>query len=399
MAEKKEKELKERPNKLLDAIIKTSVARARRQIGDWTGALRSAENVETPNRSRLYGIYNDVMLDAHLIAEINKRMNSLLESDFSLLDENGVANPEATALINKSWFTKLLHYSWEARMWGHSLIEITELTEDGKIGDVALINRWHVVPEKGIVIEKIGDEKGIDYRNNPKYSFWLFEVGNNYDLGMLNIIVPHVLYKRFAQASWSEFTEIFGIPPRYVQTPSRDDEHRNKLEIMLRDMGTSTYGVFGTDEEFKSMDVPTSDGALYRNLIMLSSNEISKLLNGSVIGEQSSEGSRAKEQVGMELSQQIWNGDKTWMERIINEKWLPKMIEMGYPFANLSFEFNREKNIKEEWSIVDGILHHFTVDPDYIKDTFGVPVIEQKMNAFQQQGSSAKTKGPSSFFD
>jgi|SRR5690554_847261 len=400
MAEQNKQALTERPNKVLDTIIRTTTARARRQISDWTNALRSAENVERPNRSRLYGIYNDILIDAHLTAEMLKRMNSLLESDFDLMDEKGVPNPEATAMLNKAWFTKLLQYAWESRMWGHSLVEITDLTAEGRIGDVQLVNRWHVVPEKGIVIKNVGDETGVTYRDNPKYTPWLFEIGDNYDLGLLNKTVPHVLYKRFAQASWSEFTEIFGIPPRYVKTPSRDQEHLNKLEIMLRDMGTSTYGVFGTDEEFDFMDVPSSDGSLYKNLIGLAANEISKLLNGSVIGEQSQEGSRAKEQVGMDLSQQIWNGDKTWMERIINEEWLPKMIEMGYPFANLHFEFNREKDLKAEWEIVSGVLNHFTVDPEYIQDTFGIPVIEQKMNGVNPiEDSSAKALGSSSFFD
>jgi len=399
MAENKQA-LTKRPNKVLDTIIRTSTARARRQIGDWTTALRSAENVENPNRSRLYGIYNDIMIDAHLSAEINKRMNSLLESSFDLMDENGVPNPEATAMLNKGWFTKLLQYAWESRMWGYSLVEITDLTAEGRIGDVNLVNRWHVIPEKGIVIKKIGDESGEDYKENPKYTPWLFEIGDDYDLGLLNKTVPHVLYKRFAQASFSEFTEIFGVPPRYVKTPSRDAEHLNKLEIMLRDMGTSTYGVFGTDEVFDTMEVPNSDGSLYKNLINIAANEISKLLNGSVIGEQSEGGSKAKEQVGMDLSQQIWNGDKTWMERIINEEWLPKMIEMGYQFVNLHFEFNREKNLQAEWKIVSGILTHFTVDPEYIQDTFGVPVLEQKMDAVTPaENSGAKALGSGSFFD
>jgi len=397
MAEKKE--LKERPNKVLDTIIRTSKARARRQVGDWRQALRSAENVDNPKRSQLYNIYNDVLIDADLSAEIGKRMNSLLESDFDLYDEKGNPDPEATALINKAWFTKLLTFAWQSRTWGHSLIEITKLTEDGKISDVEIVNRWHVVPERGIVVKNVGDESGIDFRQNTKYTPWLFEVGENEDLGLINKIVPHVLYKRFAQGSWSEFTELYGVPPRFVKTDTRDNAHLNRLENMLRDMGTSTYGVFDKEEEFGTLDVPNSDGSLFSNLMMASGNAISKLLNGSVIGEASGDGSRAKEQVGMDLSLQIWDGDKTWMERIINEQWLPKLEELGYPISGLHFEFNREKNLQQEWNIVSGILQHFTVEPDYIKDTFGIPVIEQKMNPQLPTGGETKAKGSSSFFD
>jgi len=397
MAEKKE--FKERPNKVLDTIIRTSTARARRQVADWQQGLRAAENVETPKRSQLYNIYNDILIDAHLSAELGKRKNSLLESDFDLFDEDGAPNPEATSEINKAWFTKLLSYAWDARSWGHSLIEITKLDDQGRIADVEIVNRWHVVPEKGLVVKNVGDESGINFRIDPKYSSWLFEVGDKYDLGLLNKCVPHVLYKRFAQGAWSEFTELYGIPPRYVKTDARDNTHLNRLETMLRDMGTSSYGIFDKEEEFEFMDVPTSDGSLFKNLMNASANEVSILINGSVIGGESDGGSRAKEQVGLDVSEKIWKGDKSWMERIINEHWIPKLIELGYPLTGLHFEFNREKNLQEEWKIVDGVLRHYTVDPKYIINTFGIPVIEQKSVSDPAPGPETKAKGSSSFFD
>lgn len=389
----------ERPNKVLDSIVRTSTARARRQISDWQAAIRGAENPIAPKRVRLYDIYNDVMLDAHLISELNKRKNSLLQSDFNLYDESGKPNHEATAEIKKAWFYKLLSYAFDARAWGHSLIEITQLTEEGKIKNVELVNRWHVIPEFGIVVPNKGDEAGIPYRDNPKFSGWLFEVGDKEDLGLLLKAVPHVLYKRFAQGAWSEFTELYGIPPRYVKTPSRDEGHLRRLELMLRDMGASSYGVFNDDEEFHFMDVPTSDGSIFQNLMKVSANEISKLINGSVIGEDSESGSRAKEQVGMELTQNIWNGDKTWLEGEINENWLPMLVDLGYPFDGLRFEFNREKNLQEEWKIVDGVLRHFTVDPEYIIETFGIPVIEQKMNPTNPPAEAGTKALGNSFFD
>jgi hypothetical protein len=248
-----------------------------------------------------------------------------------------------------------------------------------------------------LVVKNVGDETGINYRLDPKYAPWLFEVGEKYDLGLLNKCVPHVLYKRFAQGAWSEFTELYGIPPRYVKTASRDNAHLNRLEIMLRDMGTSAYGIFDTEEEFAFMDVPTSDGSIFSNLMKSSAAEISKLINGAVLGEDSKDGSRAKEQVGLDVSEKIWKGDKSWMERIINEHWLPMLIEMGYPFTGLHFEFNREKNLQDEWKIVSGVLQHYTVEPEYIIDTFGIPVIEQKNTGQPNPGTTAK--GSSNFFD
>jgi phage gp29-like protein len=395
MAKQKQEALKERPDKLVSRIIKGANARARRDIAQWQTALRAAENVENPKRIQLYNIYNDVMIDADLTSEIEKRKNALLGSTFNLYKEDGSPEPDATMLLQGSWFTKFIEWAFESKLWGHSLIEISVLTTDGKVADVELANRWHVIPEKGIMRINQSDDVGIIYRGNVQYEQWLFEIGDNYNLGLLNKAVPHVLYKRFAQGAWSEFCEIFGVPPRYAKTDARDTESLNRLEDMMVQMGVANYAVINKDEEITFLEPSNQDGTVFSGLMKYSGAQISKLINGAVLGEDSQGGSRSKEEVGLELANGIWTGDKTWLEGVINEKILPKLIALGYPFAGLKFEFNREKNLKDEWAIVNGVCNHFEVEPEYIRDTFGIPVIKQKLNNTSPQ---IKAKTTDSFF-
>jgi phage gp29-like protein len=373
-------ELKERPDKLLSKIVPAQAARARRDIQTWMQAIRAAENVERPKRTQLYSIYRDVLLDADLTAEIQRRQLALVSSGYNLYDETGSPVPEATAMLNGKWFAKLLMYAFESILWGHSLVEITELTPEGKVGTVELVNRFHVIPERGIVVQKPTDDTGTVYRGEPSYDRFLFEFGETHSLGLLMQTVPHVLYQRFAQGAWSEFCEIFGIPPRYAKTNSRDTNSLNRLEQMLIQMGTASYAVIDKEEEVEFLEVANTNGDVFERLMKVAASKIAKLINGAVIGEDSQGGSRAKEQVGADIAQNIYNGDKKWFEGYMNEQVIPKLIALGYPFEGLSFEFTREKNLQEEWRIVSGVLNHFTVDPKYIEQTFGVPVIEQKMD-------------------
>ena len=60
-----------------------SVDRSRKDISTWRGALLSAESVYYPNRSRLYDLYEDVILDGHLSGVIAKRIDAVLNKELS----------------------------------------------------------------------------------------------------------------------------------------------------------------------------------------------------------------------------------------------------------------------------------------------------------------------------
>lgn len=392
-----EKKVTERPDRLLGSIVLSSNARSRKDINQWRTALQQAENVENPKRILLINMYEEVMLDAHLYSEVQKRILRIIGKNFELYDESNKPNPEASALIRKKWFNDLLVQAMFAKFYGSSILEITSLDQNGLISEVKLVPRRHVIPEKGIITIKQGDEKGILYRTDPSVIPWIFEFGDPTDLGLINKCVPHVLFKRFAQSAWSEFTEVFGMPLRVAKTNTRDNESLRRMNDMMLQMATGAYAIISDEETIDFVENNKTNGDVYSGLMNYSAAEISKVVNGAVIGEATQGGSRAKEEVGLDILNLITDADVMALEGVINETVIPKLISHGYPFSGLTFKFDRSKDIKSEWEIVKGILQHYEVPEEYIIDTFNIPVTGKR--EVVQPGISATASSTDSFFE
>jgi len=362
-----------RPNKVTNQVIASQRARARKDIKAWRTALQMAENVDRPKRLLLYNLYDELILDAHLSAEIQRRVLAVLGSKFSVVDSDGETNNDLTNLFKKPWFYQFMEIAMDSIFWGHSLIQIGEM-EDGEIKDIELVKRRHVIPEKGVFVFRQGDEKGIIYRDNPEYSDWLIEIGKRDDFGLLNKCTPHILYKRFAQAAWSEHAEIFGMPLRFGKTNVKDTESLNRMENMLAEMGAAAYAVVDDNESIEFVETNGGKGEIYQNLIKGTNDEISKLINGAVIGDSSEGGSRSKEEVGERLGKIITKADKDNFISLVNFTLIPKLIEHGYPLDGYQLQFEETKDITELWEITKGVMEHYDVKDEFITETFGIPV-------------------------
>lgn len=383
--------MEQRKNQLFSQVKKSSLFRSRKDIQQWRTAIQQAENVNNPKRILLYNIYDEILLDGHLTAELNKRVLNLAGAEFYLYDKNGKHDEDIALLFDKSWFQTFIRLALESKFWGHSLVE-TVLGMENQISQLKLIPRRHVRPESGLFVIQQNDDKGIVYRENKQYDNWLIEIGEWEDLGLLNKIVPYVLFKRFAMSAWSEYCEIFGMPVRVAKTNTKDDKSLNRLDQMMIDMASSSYAVIDKEEELDFLESAGGKGEVYDKLIDRCNSEISKLINGAVIGEASQGGSRSKEEVGLQIQQQITFADMQWLQSLVNELLLPKMVQWGIIPEGFSFEFEKQKDLNTIWKYVSGILNHYDVDPEYINDTFGIPV---KAKATP---SNATAKGSEGFF-
>lgn len=367
-----------RPNKILDKVIASSKARGRKSIGQWRSALQQAESVDNPRRTLLYNLYDELVIDAHLTSELDKRNLAIRGTSFSLFKkEDGKTDMDKTELFTKPWFFDFIDHYTDTLAWGHSLLQIGDIV-DGEISEITLVNRRHVIPEKGLFVFRQSDEKGIYYREDKKYNNYLIELGKKDNLGLLNKTAPHVLYKRFAQSSWSELCEIFGMPMRIGKTNVKNLDSVNRMENMMINMSSAFWAVVDNDEMIEHIESPNSKGEVYDNLIKLSNSEMSKLINSAVIGEASEGGSRSKEEVGERTANMITLADKQFLEGFINNTLIPKLIAIGYELEGFAFRFEKNKDIKELWTITQGLLGHYDIEPEYITNTFGIPVTKKE---------------------
>ena len=356
-------------------IVPKTISRTRADISSWKNALRAADNVENPRRARLQNLYTDILLDAHLTSQIELRMQHSLSVPFVLKRESEIDEKNTALLKAARWKNEIDREILWADYRGNSLIELT--TENNTLC-VTSLPRNNIIPEKGILLLSEDDTTGIDYRNCREYGTWLLEFGSRTNYGLLNKAIPHVLFKRFAQSCWSELCEIYGIPPRFIKTDTQDPEMLNRAEAMLRDMGSAAYFIIDREESFEFAKGADTNGDVYNNLISLCNSETSLLITGAVIGQDTKNGNRSKEESSIKLLDKIVQADKKTLESYWNGTVIPALVKIGILPEGLTYELQQEEDIEKLWGMTREALPYMDIDPEWMKDKFGIQVTGKK---------------------
>lgn len=352
-------------------IVPKTISRTRNDIGSWQTALRMADNVDTPKRARLYNLYNDIGLDAHLTSQIALRFSHTLATPGVICNADKTVNEELTEKLNQAaWYDELNQHILDTILYGATLVEFT--TVDGAL-HIAAIPRNNIIPETGQLLRDENDTTGIAYRQTKEYGVWLLEFGGMpHDYGILNKAVPHVLMKRFAQSCWSELCEIYGIPPRFVKTDTQDQAMLDRAEQMLRDMGSAASFVIDSTEEFGFAKGADTNGDVYKNLMQCCRDEISLLISGAVLGQDTVNGNRSKEESSKGLLDKIVAKDKKYVTQCWNAVIIPALVKTGFLPRGVFFKFQQAENLDSLWTYVQGLLPYLDIDPEWLTEKFGI---------------------------
>lgn len=405
---------RKRINKMVIELQRTTDALTRKDIADWHNAWQMAINVDNPNRSRLYDIYRDIEIDLHLSGCVSQRVGFVMAKSFKLVDAKGNINDQALHLFDQAWFKQLLKYALEANLWGHSLIELGDVTTDGDgcpcYNDVKLIPRKHVIPEYGRVIQQVGQDwtSGIDYRAEP-FTDWLIEAGRPDDLGLYLKAATQTIPKKNMLAFWDSFGEIFGMPMRIARTTSRDPKVMSQLEKMLKDAGASQYMVAGQDTEIEFVESGKGDAFnVYDKRIDRANSELSKLIIGQTMTIEDGS-SLSQSQTHLEVFQNLVDSDCTMLRDIVNNQLIPRMTKHGFPVKGLRFEWDNAVDYTPEQQVAyeTMVADRYDVDPAYFAEKYSMPVGERRNtqpmptngNDDDNDPKKQPKKPTSSFFD
>lgn len=360
---------------LIAKIIERSYARVRQDVKKWRRALVQAEHPQYPRRFEIYQLYEDLVLDNHLHNLMdNMRAGAVKSAQFKITDADGVENWELTDLFQQDWFFDFIDYSIQSILYGHSLMEFKQAE---RYYDVQLIPRMHVRPEFGDVLKYAGDAQGIVYRDTA-YMWNCIEVGKPRDLGLLKKAAPIILAKKNAMVAWTEFAEVFGMPMRVGKTNSRNEKDIDKMEASLAKMGTAAYAVFNEGESIEFVETSRTDAfKVYQELINTCNKELSKLLVGATMTTDDGS-SLSQSEVHERQSDMIREADKRFLRSIVNGKLIPMMIRHGYNLEGYTFEWAEQADMKALWERTNQALSHYIVPPEWIEDTFGIPVQERE---------------------
>jgi len=358
-----------------DKIALKSVSQARRDMSTWIAAQQSAMAVDNPRRSRLQQLYDNIKLDALLTSQIENRKKQVMGSSFTLKDAAGKIDEERTAALRAApWLPDLLNAELDSIYHGHTLVEF--YTRNAVLR-LRTINRRNVEPRDGILLFDENNTTGIKYREAREYGWWVLEFGSA-DLGLLNKAVPHVLFKRFAQSCWSELCEIYGIPPRYMKTNTQDPIMLSRAEQMMRDMGAAAWFIIDDTEELEFATGINTNGDVYRNLIQLCNNEVSLLISGAVIGQDTVNGNRSKEEESAKSLNRLVEADKVTVEGHWASTVMPALVKLGQLPGGLTFWFEPTEDLTALWSMTKETFQYFDVDHTWVKSKFGIEVLKAK---------------------
>lgn len=365
---------------LLDKIIKSQTYITRKDFADWKSAQQYAQSIYNPKQYLLQRLYKDVMQDALMTSQIEGlRISKTKGADFDIIARDGKTDELSTQIIKDSGlYESIAEMVIESLFYGYTVIE---LSKDRRGGVRAVsIPRENIEPVQGLFLPDCTSDGGaIHYRNIREFGRTILEViPKPDDLGFINKAVPYVLIKKFAFSCWSEFCEIFGMPPRVLKTNTQDKSMLDRAEVMMREIGSAAYFIIDTNEELDFGQGVTSNGDVYSNLIAKCDSQISLINLAAVIGQDTQNGNYSKEESSAKLTDAVIAADKRLVEQTFNRQVLPALAALGLVKDGLRLQISKSKDIEALWSKTVQAMPYYEVDPAWIKDTFGIEVTAKK---------------------
>lgn len=343
-------------------------------VKKWRSAHQAAISAHHPTYVSLMDVYEDALLDTHLSAKLQSRTLNVLNTPFRLRKGNDI-DMDLTKLFNKRWMFKLIQEIVYSVYHGYSGIKWL-YNSKGFVYDIESIDRRHFVPQRDQILPNVliyGN--GIDI-THPPYCYTYSLIKHN-SLGLLLECAKYTIFKKHATAHWQQLQQLFGIPMRIGRTNSGNKAVMDKVFTSLKNMGAAGYGVFplGTDIEIKE----TGKNDPYR-IFQEAINTCNQELSMRVMGTPETtdkEGSFAREKVNYDRHNDLTLADLRYVEFIINDQILPILNMWAYDLNDVVFEFDPSWSLplaESQLEVDRWLLENFDLSPEYIEETYGVPV-------------------------
>ncbi len=377
---------------LRSQIAPKSISQSRKDISDWQKALKLANLAENPKWHTLQQLLDVVCEDALLSSQYENRLLKVLGHKGYIYNKDGKIDEKQSELIQNALFTEEINtHIFDSNLRFGSLVEFyhDKNTEELK---VELISRDNVDPRNGYFYPNYTDDKHIKYRELKEYGTWLLEFGSH-KKGLFNKAVPHVLFKKFAQSCYSELCEIYAIPPRVLKTDTADTQAMERGKKMMRDLGAAAWFIIDEHESFEFAQGVSTNGDVYNNLIKLCNNEMSLLISGAIIGQDTKHGNRSKEDSSKDMLNVLISRDLIHIAKQWNTKIIPALKNIGFLKGEVYYGYEPTQDLELLWKITSEVLPYKEVDNDWFVETFGVKVIADKKKVKNQDKDKLSLNG------
>jgi hypothetical protein len=344
---------------------------SRKDIKKWRDAMLIAADVVDPRWYLLQDLYDYLSTDGHLGAVADIRKAATLNHPFYIVDLNGEEMPEQTELLQKKWFYDFLENCLDAVFKKYSIMQFGR-NADTVIFD--LIPRRHVCIQNKRIYTEYSGSKYIDYTNESN----VIEVIDRSEYGILNDIVPNLIWKKNLLQSNAEFSERFGFPLITAMTANKADASR--IDKALKNLGEAGTGVLpkGSEIQVHALANAGNPEKVYLDPVKMHDNQVSKRFIGSTtIVDEGANRSQTTVHVGT-LDDKLALKDRRLITFIINDQLFPVLQNLGFPFDNtkMKFKFDETESltIEQEWKITNEALDHYELDTDDVQKKFRLKI-------------------------
>jgi hypothetical protein len=353
------------------------------EIINWKRGVMAATDPDNPRRGILMRFYKSLMLDNHTASVIDTRNLRVQRSSYKLVNEKGVENENLKVLLERPWHDQLKYLALFSKYQGPTLIEMFDTDENGELARVKEIPQSNFIPQKGIIINEEYDDNGDSYIDGIYKDYYL-QVGDDWDLGMLNQLAMIVLAKKLGLGSWMSYIDKFGVPPVFAITERMDTGRRDELFEMLENFRSNHFAVLQGKETITIPNNYNSDAyQSFKSLINdVCNREISKRVLGgsSTTDEKSFVGSA---EVQERLTQDRYESDKLFYSYLFNTQIRQRLVKLSSVYADLAthtlvWDNQETLDITGYIDAIEKLSTAFDFDIAEVRTRTGLPIIGAK---------------------
>ncbi len=353
-------------------IILTQPQRFGLDLSMFKAAIRAAENMDYTQRTRLYDMYEDTLLDTHMISVVSKRKNAVLGSPIEFW-RNGVPDDTINENIKSPWFHQLVGDILDAQFWGFTLVQFTT-GRDGYV-DYFNVPRKHVDPQLKLIKRRQGDLSGIPFDEYPGLLF----VKGERSLGILAACLPWVIRKNGTVGDWCQFSELFGMPIRDYAYDASDEAARARTLADAMTQGSASVYIHPDATKLNLIEAGNKTGSadVYDKLVRICNAEMSKAILGNTLTTEASDtGTQALGTVHKKEEEGITDADKKFILNVLNYNMSDIFTMLGINTEGGEFVFVKPAQVSstEKANLIKIAKNELNlpIDDDYIYQELGI---------------------------
>lgn len=333
--------------------------RIRQNTQTWRDCVTEAELAWYPHRVKMQRLFQDTVLNGHVIACLERRKDMTLLRDY-VFETNGVVNDDLTQKVNTKWFKEWMEYGLDALAYGYQLVAHGDLIEGG-FPTLSIVKRQNISPDRLNVGTYVYSIDGVPFLEEPYldwHSYFSTPSQNGASLCGYGYLYPVALYEIFLRnltGANADYIQTFGQPYRIGKTSKTEENERNQLLQSLLEMGASNAIVIDPEDDIQFLSDSSSSStghSSYDNFETRCEKKISKIILGhsdavdSVAGKLGASQDGDNSPVAKALrDKKIKDGE--YIENAVNNILLPKLIRIGFDIPiGTKFKFKNDDEVE-----------------------------------------------------